>query len=103
MILACRSLRDAAQIQSQQHSTAARGKEKCYICAPAVKWRLIMLIATLEISQEWSIMVKLMLMLTGVDIVILEVVETTDHWMKEMMLKMIKNTSTSQKDYDWLC
>ena len=62
-----------------------------------------MLIATLEISQEWSIMVKLMLMLTGVDIVILEVVETTDHWMKEMMLKMIKNTSTSQKDYDWLC
>ena len=73
------------------------------MCAPAVKWRLIMLIATLEISQEWSIMVKLMLMLTGVDIVILEVVETTDHWMKEMMLKMIKNTSTSQKDYDWLC
>ena len=45
-------------------------------------------------------MVKLMLMLTGLDIVILEVVETTDHWMKEMMLKMIKNTLTAQKDYD---
>ena len=43
-------------------------------------------------------MVKLMLMLTGVDIVILEVVETMDHWMKQMMLKMIKNTLTSQKD-----
>ena len=45
-------------------------------------------------------MVSLMLMLTGLDIEILEVVETMDHWMQEMMLKMIKNTLTAQKDYD---